>query len=91
MNIPGGDSGWIIGGGGSNIQRIETKTKVDATNYISSDWNYSLLTTGNTEEMRQAAATDIIRGFKVTMECSNLTLFYQISNNMKLIAESAKF
>lgn len=77
-NIPADDYGRIIGRQGSNIQRIETEFKVAASLKESVDGNYSLLITGNTEEVRQAAANDVISGITITAEFCNLELFNRI-------------
>lgn len=89
-NIPVGDYGRIIGSGGSNIHRLESEFRIAVSINKSVDGNYSLLITGNTEEMRQAAANDIIRGLTVITEFSNLQLFNRIKN-MRLNEIGRKF
>jgi hypothetical protein len=80
-NIPSGNSGRIIGCGGSNIRRIETEYRIVAgINNTSPDGDLSLLISGSTEEMRQEAADDIIRGLTVTTEFANLKLSKRIRN-----------
>jgi hypothetical protein len=79
-NVPGGDYGRIIGGGGSNIRRIEMQYQIVARLNTSPDGNYSFLITGNTEEVRQAAADDIVGGLTVTAEFSNSKLPKRIKN-----------
>ncbi|EFX83645.1 hypothetical protein DAPPUDRAFT_239731 [Daphnia pulex] len=79
-NVPGGDYGRIIGGGGSNIRRIETQYQIVARLNKSPDGNFSFLITENTEEVRQAAADDIIGGLTVTAEFPNSKLPKRIKN-----------
>jgi hypothetical protein len=79
-NIPSGDSGRIIGCGGSNIRRIETEYQVVAGVNTSPDGDLSLLITGSSEQMRQEAADDIIKGLTVTAEFANLKLYQRIRN-----------
>jgi len=88
-NIPGEDYGRIIGSGGSNIRRVENEFKIRASITISVDGNCLLVITGNTEEVRHAAANDIVQGLTVTTECSDWKQFNQISNTrMKEIART---
>lgn len=80
-NIQGGDYGRIVGSGGSNIYRIETEYKIAVSIRDSVDpGTYTLMISGNNEEMRKAAADDIIRGLTVVTECSNHQLFNRIKN-----------
>ncbi|EFX62759.1 hypothetical protein DAPPUDRAFT_269774 [Daphnia pulex] len=76
-NVPGGDYGRIIGSGGSNIRRL---FQIVARINTSPDGNFSFLITGNTEEVRQAAADDIVGGLTVTAEFSNTKLPKRIKN-----------
>ncbi|EFX77358.1 hypothetical protein DAPPUDRAFT_106232 [Daphnia pulex] len=77
-------SGWrlrrIIGGGGSNIRRIETQYQIVARLTTSPDGNFSFLITGYTEEVRQATTDDIVRGLTVTAEFPNSKLPKRIKN-----------
>jgi hypothetical protein len=77
-NVPEGDYGKIIGGGGSNIRRLEAQYQIVARLNRSPDGNYSFLITGNTEEVRQAAADDVIDGLTVTAEFPNSKLLKRI-------------
>jgi polyribonucleotide nucleotidyltransferase len=79
-NIQGGDYGRIVGSGGSNIYRIETEYEIVVSTRGSVDGTYSLMISGNNEEMRKAAADDIIRGLTVVTNCSNLQLLKRIKN-----------
>lgn len=79
-NIPGGDYGRIIGSGGSNINRIEMECHVAVSIKRSDESSYSIVITGNNEEMRQAAANEIVRGLTVVTECSNYQLLNRIKN-----------
>lgn len=79
-NIQDGDYGRIVGSGGSNIYRIETEYQIVVSIRGAADGTYKLMITGNNEEMRKAAAQDIIRGLTVITECSNLQLFKRIQN-----------
>jgi hypothetical protein len=79
-NVPEGDYGKIIGGGGSNIRRLEAQYQIVARLNTSPDGNYSFLITGNTEEVRQAAADDVIDGLTVTAEFPNSKLLKRIKN-----------
>lgn len=89
-NIPGGDYGRIIGSGGSNIRRIETEYRIVAGINKSPNEDLSFLITGNNEEMRQAAADDIIRGLTITAEFVNLKLSKRI-RNVRLFEIGKKF
>ncbi|EFX82340.1 hypothetical protein DAPPUDRAFT_241462 [Daphnia pulex] len=77
-NVPEGDYGKIIGGGGSNIRRLETRYQIVARINTSPDGNVSFLITGNTEEVRQAAADDVVDGLTVTAEFPNSKLLKRI-------------
>jgi hypothetical protein len=79
-NIQGGDYGRIVGSGGSNIYRIETEYQIVVSIRGAIDGTYKLMISGNKEEMRKAAANDIIRGLTVITECSNFQLFKRIKN-----------
>ncbi|EFX70526.1 hypothetical protein DAPPUDRAFT_328104 [Daphnia pulex] len=79
-NIQGGDYGRIVGSGGSNIHRIETEYEIAVSIRGSADGTYTLMISGNNEEMRKAAADNIIRGLTVVTECSNFQLLKMIKN-----------
>jgi hypothetical protein len=79
-NIQGGDYGRIVGSGGSNIYRIETEYQIVVSIKGAVDGTYKLMISENNEEMRKAAANDIIRGLTVITECSNFQLFKRIKN-----------
>ncbi|EFX65687.1 hypothetical protein DAPPUDRAFT_332940 [Daphnia pulex] len=79
-NIQGGDYGRIVGAGGSNIHRIETEYEIAVSIRGSADGTYTLMISGNNEEMRKAAADNIIRGLTVVTECSNFQLLKMIKN-----------
>ena len=79
-NLPSGDYGRIVGSGGSNIHRIEKEYRIVASFGTSPDGIISFTITGNTEEARQAAADDIVRGLTVTAEFYNLNVSQRIRN-----------
>jgi hypothetical protein len=68
-SLPIEEYGRVVGKGGVNIQRIEKESNVRVSiNKPVGDF-FSLIISRNSEEMRQAAANDIIGGFKVKTEC----------------------